>query len=198
MIPSFKLLAAVVLGCTAISATALSFDEMTPAELQALPKWCAHTMTYPRERGSTDQYRSYVEGYGEGWTHVHHYCWALGSMVRHNQPLLPGQQKSGLVQRAIADIDYVLRNAPREFFLRREISSRKARLLQFSGSLQPALELAKEIEREWPGHADSHGLVAEILLSMNRRQEARKVLDDASKTVADVDRLKKIRAVLKI
>lgn len=193
-----KAFATTVMSSIVLPAMALSFDDMTPAEIKALPKWCTYTLTFRGEADAELQYQALVQRYGEGWTHVHHYCWALGAMIRHNQPGIAAQEQTGLVREAIANIDYVLRHAPREFFLRREVSSRKARLLQISGSLPAALEQAKAVAQEWPDRADSHGLVAEILLTMNRRQDARKVLDAAKSVVKDGDRLQKIRLVLKL
>src|SRR5690606_5990555 len=119
-----------------------------------------------------------------------------GSMLRYSQFSTSAQMKRTLAKSAIADIDYVLRNAPEDFVLRNEILTRKARILIIAGSPDEALEVAKEIVAKWPNQADSHGLVVEALLALKRRGDAKKVLDEAASHVEDTDRLARIRTAL--
>jgi thioredoxin-like negative regulator of GroEL len=119
-------------------------------------------------------------------------------MLRFNQPSTSAQLKRSLTRSAIADIDYVLRNAPEDFVLRNEILARKARILIVAGSPDAAFEIAEQVAAKWPEQADSHGLVAEALLALGRRSDAKKVLDAATSSVLDKDRLARIRSVLKL
>jgi hypothetical protein len=173
-------------------------DQMTTEELRALPRWCSFTQTFERNPRAPGHYDDHLARYGPGWTHVHHYCWALGSMLRYSQFSTSAQMKRSLATSAIADIDYVLRNAPEDFVLRNEIVTRKARILIIAGSPGEGLSIAEQVAKEWPDQADSHGLVAEALLALKRRGDAKKVLDEAESRVKDNDRLARIRSALKL
>lgn len=191
------LVAGILLG-TSISAQALRPEEMTPAERKALPAWCEFTHSFDRTPGAPGHFNDHVARYGVGWTHVHHFCWALGSLMRYSRYDTTAQMKQSLVAAALDDIDYVLRNAPRDFVLRYEILVRKVRVLVMHGALADAEALSREVLAEWPDRADSHGLVAEVLLASGRRREASDVLAAADAAVRDRARLKQIRGALKL
>lgn len=180
-----------------MSAQGLMPDEMTEAERRALPRWCEFTQTFDRAPRNPGHYNDHVARYGEGWTHVHHYCWALASLIRYHSFDTTPQMRHTLASSAIGDLDYVLRNAPEDFILRFDILVRKARVLTMLGSPADALQLGEQIRAEWPDRSDSHGLVAEILLVLNRREEAREVLRAAESVVKDMERLDHIKAALR-
>lgn len=182
----------------AFSAHAITFDEMTADELRAIPPWCQHTQTFDRHPTAPNLYDSYVSRYGEGWTHVHHYCWALGSILRYSRFDQSLQSKQNLARSALDDIDYVLQRIGDDFVLRYEIMLRKARLLSMIGEANIAFQFSQQIISTWPDRADSYGVAAEILSILNRKDEATKLLVEAETRVKDKQRLEQIRAVLKL
>lgn len=182
----------------AMSAHALTPNEMTEAERRALPRWCEFTQSFDRSPRNPGHYHDHVARYGVGWTHVHHYCWALASLIRYYNFETSAQMKRTLANSALQDIDYVLRNAPEDFILRFEIFVRKARVLMALGALSEAHALSERIQTEWPDRSDSHGLVAEVLLQMNQRQNAKNLLIAAEPLVKDRERLSQIRSALNL
>src|SRR5690606_4910780 len=169
------LLASALLACATL-ARALNPNEMTEAERRALPHWCEFTQSFDRAPGNPGHYNDHVARYGDGWTHVHHYCWALASLIRYYNFETSAQMKRHLANSALQDLNYVLRNAPTEFVLRFDILVRKTRVLQLLGSLPEALVLSEQIRAEWPERSDSHGLIAEVLVQQGRSKEAIEVL----------------------
>lgn len=179
-------------------AAAIGTNEMTAEERALLPKWCNYAQSFDREPGAPGHYNDYRARYGPGWSHVHHYCFALASLVRQNQASNSAQYRRFLGESAIRDLDYVLRNAPADFFMRYEILYRKARVLIAEKTWDQANAVAAEMIKLAPERADGHGLVAEVLLGRGRPAEARKVLDAATKQVEEKERLAQIRTLLKL
>ncbi len=172
--------------------------EYTKAELATLPKWCHSTQSFTQESQTRRTYDDYVARYGQGWTHLHHYCWALVAMMRYDRINNTAQDRRGYAASALADMRYVLDRTQPDFVLWFEIVSKRTRLLIRERIFDQALESANSALAAFPNRADSHGLKAEVLLETGRRGEAKKVLDDAKTVVADSDRLEKIRLVLKL
>lgn len=181
-----------------VPAYALMPNEMTEAERRALPRWCEFTQSFDRTPRNPGHYDDHVARYGVGWTHVHHYCWALASLIRYFNFETSAQMKRTLADSALRDLDYVLRNSPEDFVLRFEILARKARVLMALQSLSEAHALSEEIRAKWPDRSDSHGLVAEVLVQMNRHQDARNLLTAAESVVKDKERLDQIRSALNL
>lgn len=180
----------------ATAAHALRPEEMTPAERSSLPSWCEHTQSFRGPHGAQRAYNDYVSRYGPGWTHVHHYCWALASIIRYSRYDTTAELKRTLASSALADLDYVLRNAPEDFILRYEILARKIRLLVMIGEYSDAENLSETVRSKWPERADSYGLIAEVKLASNQRDDARRILDVGELVVKDKERLAQIRSAL--
>lgn len=192
----YQFLVAGVLFAAVAPLHALTPQEMTDAERRALPPWCEFTQTFDRASNAPGRYHDHVTRYGPGWTHVHHFCWALASLVRYSRFDTTAQMKETLASSALADIDYVLRNAPDDFVLRFDILARKTRILIMIQKLSEAERLSREIIAEWPNRPESHGLAAEVFLAKNQSENARRVLIEAESLVENKSRLAQIRTAL--
>ncbi len=93
-----------------------------------------------------------VTRYGDGWTHMHHYCYALVDNMRLDRYSARNNPCYASWPRALANIDYVLRNTDttRDFPFRQEALARKARLLARFSDPAAALATAGQLMAEWP------------------------------------------------
>ena len=175
-------------------------ENMTPEELALLPRWCRYTQNgsaYNSEAGQ-QEYRRYLQRYGRGFSHMHHYCYALiniGRSYRSNRTSSPGY----LRVQALDDIDYVLNMATQDpdFQFRPEILARKVRLLLQNDDLQKAVRTAEQLITEWPKVPDGYTLLAEIALKAGQKARAQEILSAAEQVVTDKEALARQRSLLK-
>ncbi len=193
---ALKLFLAFMIGSVTTAATAVIEREMTAEEKGALPAWCAFTMSFDRTMRAPGHFDDHVARYGEGWNHVHHYCRGLVDIMRYytSDPLY--KNKSHWANSAIGEIDYVLRNAPGDFLLNKEMLFRKVRLQISERKFRDAEKTARDIVQRWPEAADSHGALAEALIGAKQHAEAKRALEAASAIVKDGQRLTQIKLAL--
>ena len=93
---------------------------VTPGELALLPMYCPDTQgfNYGDAVTNTSPRAPYwVSRLGQGFWAVHHHCWAL---VKVRRAMLPGtapEIRKGLLEEAVDDYYYVVRNTPPNFLL---------------------------------------------------------------------------------
>jgi len=169
-----------------------------PEERALLPNWCNAVQGWLEKPGAQEEYRRLVASYGKGWTHMHHYCWALVDLGRLDRQAGRRSGTRGNFSAAIGNIDYVLRNTEPGFPPRVEILTRKARALARHGTAQAAADTASQLVAEWPQHADGYVILADLLLKAGRRDQATRVLAQGSEKVTDKERFEKLKATLKL
>ncbi len=168
---------------------------ITDSEMALLPKYCNYTQTFPGSQKEPSVYEAYLQRYGVGWTHIHHYCWAMVGMNRFDRPGNTRMTKNTLATNAVSDINYVLKNAPENFVFRFELMTRQGKILIRNGMLKEARTVSDAVISQWPERADSYALAAELEVSSNRRGELAKLFEIARTKVKDPERLDQIRAV---
>ena len=178
-------------GIWAGLATAQSPDRAE--EMAFLPPYCNYTQGYPGT-SRPGAYQAYMNRYGDAWSHMHHYCWALGEIGRADRMNLQPHIRRGLISSAVGNIDYVLRRSEPGFPFRPEMLWRKARLLIRTGDAKRALETAQRLRDEAPSLADGYVIMAEILSKGGRLEEAQRVIADAEAQVTDKERLARLRS----
>lgn len=178
--------------------TASAAGRFTPAEEALLPAYCEFTQTWAKTNERQRKYAEYLRRFGNGWKHMHHYCWGLVSLSRATRHNAQVNKREYHTRKAIDDFDYVLQNAPQDFVMLFQIAYRKARALIVNQQLLEAEKVSKELLQRWPDRADSYGIAAEILLARKRPGLAGEILEKAKSIVKDTNRLKRIRAALKI
>lgn len=190
--------AALAVAVLCSGARAVQTEDMTPAERAVLPRWCEFTQTFDRSPRAPGRYEDHLARHGPGWAAVHHYCWAIASLVRQSQASNTDQNRRFLAQSALRDIDYVLRNSPADFFMRYDILLRKGRVLLGEKANAKAIETANEMVQMDPRRSEGHALLAEAHLAGGRAAEAARILDSAAEQVSDPERLRQFRQALKI
>jgi hypothetical protein len=101
----------------------------TPSEIAMMPDYCQAKM------GTNEALRQqWNQRMGpDKFLHLHHYCHGLKQMNRYKLTF-DAQQRRFILQTAIGEFDYVVRNWPDDFYLKAEAKSQKAkaeaRLLQ--------------------------------------------------------------------
>ncbi len=100
---------------------------VTDAELAMLPAYCRAKL-----RGSPEEKSAWNRRMGrEQFVHVHHHCFGLNLMTRVSMESDPGARKF-LLQRAVANFNYVLSRWPENFPLTAEARQHK---MQAEGQL---------------------------------------------------------------
>jgi hypothetical protein len=97
-------------------------NEITAREFAALPPYCLARM-----KGSAEERRMWEQNMGrEIFLHLHHFCDGTNSLNRADSELDKRTRKS-LLQRAIKNFDYVLKNWPEGAPLKIQAQSQKRR-----------------------------------------------------------------------
>ncbi len=190
-------LAAIGLALCA-SAQAGAPDGITDAEVALLPQWCIHTQLFrDRYARGKDQYARYLKQHGPTWEHMHHYCWALIDMQRHDRALQTRNSRGYQVSRVLDNLTYTLERADLDFVLRPEMLLRGAQFLQRAGRLPEARKMAAQLVEERPEFADGYIVLADVLRQSNSNAEAAKVIDEGQQRASDPARFSKLRAEYK-
>ena len=92
----------------------------TPGEIAMMPDYCQAKMG-----SNADLYQQWNKRMGpDKFMHLHHYCHGLKQMNRYKLTF-DKQQRRYILQTAIGEFDYVLRNWPDGFYLKAEAKPRK-------------------------------------------------------------------------
>lgn len=185
-----------MLGMAAAPIALAQRNDATKAEIATLPQWCHSTQSFDTTPTLNARYRENLARYGSGWSHVHHYCWALLSIGRIDRFGNGTQERQGHTRAAVADIDYVLDKVDSGFVLWAEMMAKKIRLLSRMREFDTALKVSEQMVNTLPESAEGYGLQAETLMLSGSRAQAIQVLIGAEKKVKDIGRLDQYRKVL--
>lgn len=97
------------------------------SELAPLPAYCTGTILTSAVSHDPKPISEYISIYGPAYNHLHHYCWALNAENHLNE--LNEDARENALGPILANIDYVVRQAPLTFSLLPEIYITKARIL---------------------------------------------------------------------
>lgn len=178
---------------TLLSGTASAWPAgTTKEEIAVLPPYCAFT------QGSKvpGAYAQMAAKYGEGWSHMHHYCYALVSINRLNRMAVSASGIPGTIRNAQSDLIYVIERTAHPFPWRPEIMVALARLQFRAAKQRDAVETAEALIAEWPEAADGYTVLAEILIKAGQGAAASKVLERADQKVTDKERLQRLKSIL--
>jgi tetratricopeptide (TPR) repeat protein len=131
-----------------------------PREVVMLPRYCRHTQLF-RDRipGGNDpeEIRRWHTAMGDIFWAMHHYCWGLMHLYRAKVLARDERARSFNYRSAIAEFDYVITRARRDFVLLPEILTRRGEALLGLGRAALALaEFERAIELKpdyWPPYA---------------------------------------------
>ena len=171
-----------------------------PREIAMLPRYCIFTPTFVQAGvpGSNDvqALNHWKLVMGETYKAMHHYCWALMKTNRANFLAPNRQTRQAWLEVSIADFDYVIANAPRDFALLPEILTKKGEnLIALGKSVQGLGELLRAIDLKsdyWPPYAQ----ISDYYKANGDRQKAREFLEKGLSLVPDATALKRRLAEL--
>lgn len=187
--------AACVLGQTSAHAQgAGEAGNISAAERSLLPEYCGATQTFARGanmfEAPDDLQRKWLGIIGPTLIHMHHYCWALVYIQRSRSPLIGDSQRRALLGRAIGDCMYVVDRAPKGFVLLPEILLRVGQANLTLGKIVEALDFFDRSRNAKPDYWPPYLEIADVNLSIGRRDRAKEVLREGLRLMPDEPRLK--------
>lgn len=195
-----------LLICASLLATPLVSEgkrsrstHFTPEEWPLLPTWCNYTRA-----GGEDEFNLSAEAKilvtkigREGWSHLHHYCVALVNIFRSHNIGITEKERENWLKYAVGEIDYVLRNSPKNFILRSEILTKRGYVLI---RLKRYAEAEKDLQtaiKEQPNYWPPYGYLADIYNEQNQIEKAKAILEHGLKISPNAkglkDRLTKLK-----
>jgi len=182
------------------SGVALADQVENARELATLPAYCRGTQVIRSISHDPVPIETYIKRYGQAYSHLHHYCWALNSENKA-YTILDKQQRNSKLFYALGDIDYVIERSPPTFVLLPEIYTGKARILfkldrapEAVGTLYKALQLKPDY---WPASirlSDYYKKQGDI---KNARTILEKALEKTPKSKALMKRIAELDAAKK-
>lgn len=149
------------------------------AEDRLLPQECLFTNGTAHSMARPDIYQSLLARYGDGWSHMHHYCNALRQSLEYNRHGTTPTRRKDLARRMIAEFDYVIRQSPPNFPLLPMVMLRRLDTLRTIGRAREAFESTVEFVERFPDLAEGHARLAWALRRAGRAAEADAVLGKA-------------------
>lgn len=149
------------------------------AEDRLLPQECLFTNGTAHTVARPDIYQSLLARYGDGWSHMHHYCNALRQSLEYNRHGTTPTRRKDLARRMISEFDYVIRQSPPDFPLLPMVMLRRLDTLRTVGRTREAFESTVEFVERFPDLAEGHARLAWALRRAGRAAEADAVLGRA-------------------
>ncbi len=145
-------------------------EDVTDAEWAMLPPYCPHTMGY---KGHVQPHISKWRGImGEGFFHMHHYCWALIDFHRAQRSTISGVERQNLRQRALGGFRYVIKNAPEDFILLPEIFTWVGRSEVSLGNAKGASNAFNQAIKLKPDYWPPYYHFADLLYRKGQKKDA--------------------------
>jgi tetratricopeptide (TPR) repeat protein len=174
-------IAAAALFLASASAHALKPDNITPAEMALIPKYCPDTNTFGYGGTADNQSPNapkWIALMGKGFYAVHHYCWASIALLRAERPTVPRMEKQAAWKGALNDMQYVIDNSPANFVLLPEIYTKMGEVAlklnsprEAEGYLMKAVALKRDY---WPAYFRW----GEYLKGAGQNAEAKRVTEE--------------------
>lgn len=154
------------------------------SELAVLPPYCrAQPYIYVQDQDAPQLHVTETERQrwrniiGEDFIHLHHYCWALTYVNRANKS--PDEAKRGeYLRRAVAEIDYVQRNASPALAILPEIGVRKGLVLRLLGEDETAVKEFRDAIELRPSYPPAYIALSDYHLEQGDIEKAHKVLQE--------------------
>jgi tetratricopeptide (TPR) repeat protein len=182
-----RLLLSILAICLAVPALAKP-ENITDGELALTPEYCVDTATirYGTEFFNPSPRAAHWVGLmGKSFWAMHHYCWALINLRRAQMAGVTPTTRKYLLQEAISDCIFVIRNSPSNFVMLPEIYTRIGDthvLLGDPASANEAFETARTLKPDyWPAYTRW----AAVLIKLGKKPEARKLLAEGLRHAPD-------------
>lgn len=144
---------------------------VTDAEMKLLPQYCPDTQGFGAGYGSP-RAKYWISLMGEGFWHLHHYCWALISIQRSTRHNIGANERLSLLTSAIGDAMYVVNKTKSDFILLPEIYTRIGQAQLKLKEPNKADETFARVRTLKPDYWPAYSHWAEYLLANDKRKEA--------------------------
>jgi tetratricopeptide (TPR) repeat protein len=150
-------------------------ENINQGEMALIPPYCADTQGF--KYGNASYNPSPRAGYwvglmGPSFWDMHHYCWALLAL-RRAAGATSAQQRRGLWESAVGDIQYVVKNSSPNFVLLPEILVTLGGVYVLLSNVSAAYDAflrARELKADyWPAYSDW----AEVLIKSGQKSQAK-------------------------
>lgn len=154
-----------LLGMLLAIPSAMAAWKPGPAEMAALPPYCA-----ARFNEGTEAFKTWRSSMGSDFIHVHHYCAGLNFLNRARG--MSSSKTRGVLGAAVGEFDYVLKHAAPEFPLRAEIlMNRGIALSMLKRNGEAVGNLLKAIELD-PRQPRAYMALTDLYATSNNRSKA--------------------------
>lgn len=166
-------LAVLALG-VGVGMQAVHASPFTPSavELSVLPAFCKAKLG-----ADPNNAKLYADSIGPDWLHIHHYCFGLGFANKYFKDFGNRMAQADDVKQAVSNYDYVLEHAAPGFWMRAEIGTQKARILQASKYNAQAIDALNVALKANADYAPAYALLSDTYRDMNQKQKALEVVE---------------------
>jgi hypothetical protein len=154
-----------------------AMTDVTDEEKALVSPFCADTEAFGgrpqcltgRSSGAENWHRIL----GDGFCHVHHYCWAQVKLMRANHRGLSSDTRKLRYSYVVGEYEYVIRNAPPDFVLLPEIYTRL-------GDVKLLIDKARDAEAAYlkarqlrPDYWPAYSRWIDYLIKTNKKEDAK-------------------------
>jgi len=190
-------LAVMILALLPLRSYAMQPDNITPAEMALIPPYCKDANTFGYG-GTADNMSpnapKWVSLMGTGFWAIHHYCWALITLMRAQKPTTPAMVRLGARQEALGDLGFVVAHSPHDFIMLPEILTKAGQVqldLDKPRDAEVSFAKARALKRDyWPAYFHW----AEYLKASGQKAQAKALVEEGLSYSPDA---KALQALLK-
>ena len=176
----------VMIGIMLCASPVMAAWEPSPAEMAALPPYCAAKFG---ERANPELARTWRSSMGGDFIHIHHYCAGLNFLNRSRS--MPSSQTRDVLGAVVREFDYVLTHASPDFYLRGEILMNRGIALSMAKRKGEAVgNLLKAIELD-PKQPRAYMALADLYAGQNNRSKALETATEGVRHNPDTKRLQR-------
>lgn len=180
---------ALVLALTVVPAQAQLREEIrsrafSEAEWSLLPEWCIDTQQgpygSPEGAGMNRSPRAphWVQLMGTDFWHMHHYCRGLTDLNRLNRPDLSPRERAALMESAINEFKYIIRNCKPTMPLMPEAFLRMGDVYVMRKDFAEANVSFEQARRLKPDYWPAYSRWADVLIGLKQFERARALLEE--------------------
>lgn len=176
-------------------------DNITPGELARISEFCPDTQTFNTvgfPENPTPAQRRWIGMMGKTFWAVHHYCWAQIAANRAEQAGTTKQARDALLESAVSDIRYVLRNSTPDFVLLPELYTRMGDYYLRMNRPIDAMPVFEQAIASKPDYWPPYVRMANLLARLGRSAQAVDLLQDGLKKMPEQPQLIEALQAIKV
>ncbi len=170
----------------------------TEAQLRLLPEYCKPRATGWGNDPKDPRTKRWFRIFGNDYTHMHHYCDGLKDINEGNRETDPVTRGRYFIH-AIQELSYVERNAGKgetKFKLMPELYVKKGDAYVGMGDIPNAERYYHKSIREYPSYSRSYMMLINLLMRLERFEDANEINELALKQVKKTKFFKKKKKVI--